>query len=254
MSYVRETGRLCNQIIKNLAMSFIAKKHDLNIKYHGQDRMDTLGIPLFSGKKSYGDTLSVNDKNYEHIYGLDTIHANISSDAYLQTHAIATRMYSYFRTPEIQTSILEKNPFNERFNNNNDVYIHIRLTDAEKHNPGIEYYLKALSMIEFDNIHISSDNLNHDIIYEILTKYPDCTYIEEYGPEETLQFASSCKYVILSHGSFSAMIGHLAFYSKVIFPTYGRNRPNWFGDIFYMDDWTDIETRDGKPYIYFTPP
>ena len=138
MSYVKETGRLCNQIIKNLAMSFIAKKDDLNIKYHGQDRMDALGIPLFSGKKSYGDTLSVNDQNYEHIYTLDTIHANISSDAYLQTHAIATRMYSYFRTPDIQTSILEKNPFNERFNNNNDVYIHIRLTDAEKHNPGIE--------------------------------------------------------------------------------------------------------------------
>jgi hypothetical protein len=250
MSYVGECGRLCNQIIKNLAMSFIAKKHDLNIKYHDQYRMDALGIPLFSGKNSYGDTLPVNDRNYEDMYKLDTIQANIYSDTYLQTHPIATRIYSYFRTPEVQASMLAKNPFKDRFNKNNDVYIHIRLTDAEKHNPGIEYYLKALSMIEFDNIHISSDNVNHDIIYEILTKYPDSTYIEEYGPEETLQFASTCKYVILSHGTFSAMIGHLAFFSKVLFPTYDRNRPNWFGDVFYMEGWTDIETREGKPYIY----
>ena len=199
MSYVGECGRLCNQIIINLAMSFIAKKHDLNIRYHDHHRMDALGIPLFSGKHSYGDTIHINDNNYEDMYKLDSIKANIEAASYLQTHPVASLIYSYFRTDEVQGSIIAKNAFKERFNNNNDVYIHIRLTDAEKHNPGIEYYLKALSTIEFDNIHISSDNLNHDIIYEILTKYPDCTYIEEYGPEETLQFASTCKYYPMVH-------------------------------------------------------
>ena len=43
-------GRLCNQIIRNLAVSFIAKKHNLNVNYANYDLISSqLVIDLFIG-------------------------------------------------------------------------------------------------------------------------------------------------------------------------------------------------------------
>jgi len=241
MTFVGEVGRLCNQIIRSIAVSLIAEKHDLKVIYYNANRMDQLGIPLYSGSKLYLTTLILNDRTYEDIDAMVKLEDNLdvnSCDSYLQTHAIARRVYSYLQIHK--DAIISKNPFKELYNNNNDVFVHIRLTDAEKHNPGIDYYLKVLSMLEFDTIHISSDNVNHDIIYRILMEYPDSVTIATYEPEETLQFASTCKHVILSHGTFSAMIGYIGYYSNVYFPAYDRDCNNWCGDVFYMDGWNAI--------------
>jgi hypothetical protein len=241
MTFVGEVGRLCNQIIRSIAVSLIAEKHDLKVIYYNANRMENLGIPLYSGSKLYATTLTLNDKTYEDVDAMVKLEDNLdvnSSDSYLQTHAIARRVYSYLH--KNKHAIISKNPFKELYNNNNDVFVHIRLTDAEKHNPGIDYYLKVLSMLDFDTIHISSDNVNHDIIYRILMAYPDSATIATYEPEETLQFASTCKHVILSHGTFSAMIGYIGYYSNIYFPAYDRDANNWYGDVFYMDGWNAI--------------
>ena len=37
------------------------------------------------------------------------------------------------------------------------------------------------------------------------------------NPIETIQFGSTCKNIILSHGSFSAVIGYLGFYSNIYY-------------------------------------
>jgi hypothetical protein len=42
-------GRFGNQIIRNLAVSLIAKKHNLNVDYFNKDLISKLGINLFSG-------------------------------------------------------------------------------------------------------------------------------------------------------------------------------------------------------------
>ena len=44
-----------------------------------------------------------------------------------------------------------------------------------------------------------------------------------YNEIDTIQFGSTCKNIILSHGSFSAMIGNLSFYSNIYYPKIDKN-------------------------------
>jgi hypothetical protein len=127
------------------------------------------------------------------------------------------------------------NPFNERYNTNNDLYIHLRLNDMRQYNPGINYYMNAIKSIEFENLYISTDEPTHDIIKQIINSYPD-TKILDYNEILTIQFASTCKNIVLSHGSFSALIGYLSFYSKINYHEYESNK-TWYGDIFSINSW-----------------
>ena len=61
--------------------------------------------------------------------------------------------YNYFILKDL---IIEKNPFKERYQNNNDVFMHVRLGDVPYYNPGLNYYLKALSTLNFNKLYISS--------------------------------------------------------------------------------------------------
>ena len=58
----------------------------------------------------------------------------------------------------------------------------------------------------------------------IKEEYPDALLVV-YNPYRTIQFGSTCKHILLSHGTFSAMIGYLAFYSKNIY--YPNIKPKW---------------------------
>jgi hypothetical protein len=68
-----------------------------------------------------------------------------------------------------------------------------------------------------------------------MTHYPDAKiiYLDEIS---TFQFASTCKHIILSHGSFSAMIGYLSFFSTVHYPKYEADKI-WYGDMFSIEGW-----------------
>ena len=74
--------------------------------------------------------------------------------------------------------------------------------------------------------------------------YPECTLIL-HDEVITIHFASTCKHILLSHGSFSAIIGYLSFFSTVYYPTYKHNgvidKPNkiWYGDVFSIKNWID---------------
>jgi hypothetical protein len=132
---------------------------------------------------------------------------------------------------------MDKNPYTSRYNNNNDLYIHIRLGDACHYNPGIHYYLKTINTIDFDNLYISSDSIEHSIIREIIENYPTSKIIN-YDEINTIQFASTCKHIILSGGSFSAVIGYLSFFSTVHYPEYNLNKI-WHGDMFSISNWIE---------------
>jgi hypothetical protein len=57
-------------------------------------------------------------------------------------------------------------------------------------------------------------------------------------------FASSCKNVVLSNGTFSWLIGLLGFYSNVYYP---KIKTVWHGDIFVFPDWNEIDTSNSIP-------
>ena len=231
-----DNGRLCNQIFRNVACSLIAEKHDLCVTYCSKELIEKLGISLFCGKTIFKETIILNDDNYFSVYLDEHLKSNLNpNNHYFQSKEISNLLYNYLNTDTIKSNIINKNPFNNRYNMNNDLCIHIRLTDTAHFNPGINYYTTTISTIQFDNLYICSDDIHHNIIKEILKIYPNATIIE-YDEINTIQFASTCKNIILSHGSYSAIIGYLSFFSNIHYPEYENNKM-WYGDMFSINGW-----------------
>jgi hypothetical protein len=235
-------GRLGNQIIRNLAVSVIAQKHDLKVSYSSKKNIDDLGIKLYSGTNVHKKTNKLHDDNFFEVYNSSDIDYNLGPNGnFFQSQSIIKVLYEHLQSDEVKSNIMECNPYKDRYNNNNDLYIHVRLGDVEKFNPGIQYYKKAIEMNKFDNVHISTDSKCHRIIKELLKKYPNASLIE-YNEVNTIQFASTCKNVILSHGSFSAIIGYLSYFSTVYYPKYRiGGKQMWHGDMFSIDGWNEID-------------
>jgi hypothetical protein len=230
-------GRFGNIFIITIAVSLIAEKHNLNVVYCGHILFEKLGINLFSGEKLFNITAILEDHNYFDIYNCDNWCYNLYPKDYYQTKDIINLLYNYLHKDEIMSNIIDKNPFKDRYNTNNDLYIHVRLKDAEKFNPGINYYLKAIKTMNFDDLYVSSDDPTHEIIKEIGNNYPNSKLIL-LDEIKTMQFASTCKNIILSNGSFSAVIGYLAFFSNVNYPKIDQEKI-WHGDMFSINNWIE---------------
>jgi hypothetical protein len=232
----RDNGRLGNQFIRNLAVSLIAEKHNLAVNYFNKDLINKLGIILFNGNNVYNNTELLHEDNFFTIYNCDNLNYNLNpNDSFFQTKEITNLLYNYLHTDIVKSNIIEKNPFKERYNVNNDLFIHIRLSDVAHLNPGINYYLNAIKTIDFNNLYISTDDDNHYIVKTLLQLYPTAELIH-YDEITTFQFASTCKHIILSHGSFSAVIGYLSFFSTIYYPEFELNKI-WHGDMFSINNW-----------------
>ena len=217
------SGRLCNQIIRNLALNILAEKYDLYVEYSNYDNINKLGIELYVGKKKYDKTVLINNNNYMNYFNnniKNNSNFNFMTD-YFQSEEITTILHNNLINNK--KNIIDKNPYKERYKNNNDIFLHIRLTDTKKYNVGIEYYIHCINLLNYDNIYIGSDDFNDDLIKKIKTLYPSVIFIKK-NPIETIQFGSTCKNIILSHGSFSAVIGYLGFFSNVYFM---NKKPKW---------------------------
>ena len=229
-------ARLGNQIIRNLAVSIIAEKHNLKVDYFNNELIKKFGINLFSGENQYDNTILLTTENYFSIYFAESLQCNLyPNGCYFQTIQITNMIYNYLRSKKMMSNIINNNQFKERYNANNDLYVHIRLTDVAFLNPGIQYYLKTIENIQFDKLYISTDDITHEFIGEIFNHYP-LAIILNFDELTTIQFASTCKNIILSHGTFSAVIGYLAFFSTVNYPEYMYDKM-WHGDIFSIDGW-----------------
>ena len=217
-------GRLCNQIIRNLALSLLARKYDLYVEYSNYEAINNiLGIELHVGNKKHDKTTKIDDDKFLTYYNNDVDNdANFDVMAsYFQGRDITDILFRHLR--DNSNTIIERNPFKQRYNNNNDLFIHIRLTDAARFNVGIDYYLKCIEALGFDNLYIASDDFRHETIQQINYKYPNAIFVNA-DPVRTIQFGSTCRHIVLSHGSFSAIIGYLAFFSQVYYPNV---EPGW---------------------------
>lgn len=239
MTICNGPGRLGNQIIRNLAVSIVAEKHNLCVTYGSNDAMKDLGIQLFVGKNNYDNTIAITDENYFDILEQKQLHSNLDpNNNYFQTKLITTMLYDHLRCEK--DDIIKKNRFNERYDANDDLFIHIRLTDVESCNPGLTYYTNTIDKIKYNNIYVATDDKEHKMIKELISMYKN-VQIVNYKEIETMQFGSTCKNIILSHGSFSAIIGYLSFYSKIYYPEYDETKM-WYGDMFSVDaDWNKVK-------------
>lgn len=239
MSKTLPQGRLCNIVLRNVAASFVAEKHNLSITYYNKKDMDPLGIPLFVGTNQYDTSLYMNEANYWDIYNMDSLNTNIHTNACFQTKECTQKFYAYVRKETVKKGIMTANPFHSRYGTNQDLFVHIRLGDVIQYNPGLAYYLKAISSISFEKLYITSDSPWHPIVQEICKTYPDASILQ-YDPVQTIQFGSTCKNIILSHGTFSAVIGYLAYDSTVYYPPFVEGK-GWHGDCFSIEGWNQVK-------------
>lgn len=240
-------GRLCNQIIRNLCVSILAEKHNLYVIYSNKDLINKLGMYLYSGSNRFNKNIELNDENFFDVYHASSLDANVCpNQAWFQTRTISHFLYDYLRTDDVKRSIMDLNPFKSRYGTNQDIFIHIRLTDTATWNPGLSYYEEALDAIVTDtglsnaNIYIATDQPNHILVRTLLENHVNHAKLLNMNEIETIQYGSTCKYVILSHGSFSAFIGWISFHSEVYYPKYQRASEIWFGDMFSFPHWKDI--------------
>ena len=112
------------------------------------------------------------------------------------------------------------------------------MTDVADKNPGIHYYLSALYDLSFDRLFIASDDFDHQVVQQIMNIYPNSEKVL-LDEVRTIQFGSTNKYIVLSHGSFSAMIGYMSFDSNVYFPVL-RQDSLWHGDMFSIPGWNEV--------------
>ena len=96
-STVGSGGRLCNQIIRNLVVSIIAKKNDLKVIYNNQyeyyTKQQLLGLDLFSGSNDYSTQINIDDNNILTYINQDII-SNIGFNG--NVYFSNKRMFYYF--------------------------------------------------------------------------------------------------------------------------------------------------------------
>ncbi len=243
------TGRFGNHVFRNLACHFIAEKFNIKFKYSYVRDMQLLGLQLFHNgiNQPLASTtpIHLHDRTFFSLLTESNDKFPLIERRPLMTHALfaqtpvfARYVRDYFI--EIQDDIKRANQFSTRYNNNNDVYLHVRLGDIAKLPVCLtfEYYDAAMQEIlkkhAVQHVYISSDSIEHPICTKLITKYN--MQIVRKNEVDTIKFASTCRHVVLSTGTFSWLIGALAFDSDVYYPQHPR--VNWWhGNIFVFEDW-----------------
>jgi hypothetical protein len=230
-------GRFGNLFFVNMVLHFISKKYNLKTTYKYYNKFLNLGIDLFVGNNTYNENTYLTEINYFDLISKKNNFTNIivTNNSWFQNYEFCLFLEIYFNKKEIKNKIIQKNKFLDRYKNNNDLFIHVRLDDVEEmdsHN-NFEYYDTIIKKQKYKIGYIASDNLNSQICCRLIQKYS--LKIINLNEEETIMFGSTCNNIILSGGTFSWLIGFLAFYSENI--NYPINNKKWYGDIFVYKNW-----------------
>lgn len=233
-------GRFGNLFFINMAVHFICLKNKLKFNYKYYDEFKSLGIDLFIGNQTFSESITLTDDNFLHIIINNNEYKNIiiNNEVWCQSSNFCIFLKEYFSLEKIKGKIMKKNKFKERYDNNNDLFLHVRLGDIENTKSShYNYYNTVLKNISFNKGYISSDTIESKLCKKIIKKYN--LKIIDYNEVETIMFASTCSNIVLSGGTFSWLIGFLAYYSKKIY--YPKDKKNkWYGDIFIFSDWIGI--------------
>jgi hypothetical protein len=191
----------------------------------------------------YNKNLLITKKNYLHILDNNYEPSNIiiTNENWFQSNPFCLKLKNYFYEKEKKELIKKTNIFRNRYGKNNDLFIHVRLGDiSDKTQFLFPYYEKMLKSINFDKAYISSDSIHSSLCKKLIFDYK--LEILDLDDIKTIMFGSTCNNIIMSGGSFSWLIGFLAFDSELIYyPDYERFENKWFGNIFNFENWNCVK-------------
>lgn len=236
-------GRFGNHFFRNIVLHFLVEKYNWSVEYACVEECKKLGIVLKDGsvrRRNY-PCIELNDNNIVDILNrkddLTKYDFSIDFHTWFQKKEIALMIYDYFhKNEEVKSKVLNANIFQERLHNR-DVFIHVRLGDVPNFNPGYDYYDKLLSTLDFEHGYISSDSIEHDICQRLIEKYK--LQLVNKDEVEMIMFANTCKYLILSQGTFSWLMGLFAYGSEKIY--YPKIKTEWHGNIFVYPGLIEID-------------
>lgn len=231
-------ARFGNLFFLNMCLHLFSLKYNLKSSYKYEKQFNELGIHFYKGNNIYNENYLLTDYNFEDLLESDLPAKNIiiDNDVWFHTHRFCKMIKKYFIENNLFEKVISKNRYNKRFNNNNDLFIHIRLGDvADKTKELISYFENTIKSIDFENGYITSDSINHRICVNLIQKYK-LKIIDE-NEVKTIMYGSTCKNIILSGGTFSWLIGFLSVNSNVFYPDM---KSKWFGNIFNCSKWKKI--------------
>ena len=127
-------GRFGNLFFVNMVLHFIALKINLKCRYKYFEKFKELGVYLFVGQKVYEKEFIPTDNNF-----IDFIQNNenekekynivIDNNSWFQSSYFCDLLKLYFNMNHNKIRIINNNIYKNRYNNNNDVFVHIRLGD-----------------------------------------------------------------------------------------------------------------------------
>jgi hypothetical protein len=233
------SGKFGTILFYNIVCNYIAKCNNLKIDYSQVAQTKELGIELYSGKNTYTSNKILTDKNIDSIIQNENVFSqNIIIHGTFKTSVVADFIKKFILKSKVK--IYNSNTYRQRYSNNNDLFIHVRLDGIANSNDfePFEYYDLAISKITFfENGYISSDSITHPICTKLIRKYNlNVIELDETG---VIQFGSTCKWIVLSKSTFSWFIGVFAFYSNIYYPQrLGKNSKH--SDIFAFRDWNKV--------------
>ena len=244
-SFINNTNdhraRLGNLFFLNMCLHMFSLKYDLKCSYKYEKEFNELGINFNKGNKIYKKNILLTDYNFENVLESDISPRNIiiNNNVWFHTNRFCKMMNDHFERNNKFKKIWNKNIYKFNYNNNNDLFIHVRLGDVSEKTCDLEnYYSKTIESMKFNKGFIASDNINNKLCERLIKKY-NLTIIDK-NEVETIMFGSTCKNIILSGGTFSWLIGFSALSnSKIYYPELDiKNR--WYGDIFSFSNWNKI--------------
>lgn len=204
-SSVHTSGRLGNHVIRNIAANFLAKRHNIRYEYSYVPEMTRLGLTLFNGTQTYRHSVGVDEANYFDV--LNGPPCNIAMEKFYQTKEFMAFLRDRVEAGAqfAQNVAAACAAFRPNVVEDDAVFVHVRLGDiADVFDIPFSYYDDALRQVVCSRGYISSDSIEHPTCTALIKKYNLMPVNAD--PVQTILFASKCRHMVLSQGTFSWML------------------------------------------------
>jgi len=243
-SYINNTNdhraRFGNLFFLNMCLHLFSLKFNIKSTYKYEKEFNELGINFFKeGKHVHKKNLLLTDYNFENLLESNILSKNviINNNVWFHTSRFCKIIKKNFIENNVYKKIMAKNYYRDRYNNNDDLFLHIRLGDVENITKELlKYFDNTITRLKFNKGYIASDNINHEICLYLCNKYK-LNVINE-NEVKTIMFGSTCKNIILTGGTFSWLIGFFSMKSSNVF--YPELKDRWYGDIFSFSNWEKV--------------